>query len=98
MKNIVVLAMVLVMVGVGIAAEKGIFEGSSGTLTWPTSPQKDKFYITAPWICNEPIISYGVDRIDALANSGVTVWTENEWKALEKRGDKLMPKEKGEVK
>lgn len=29
----------------------------------------------------EPIISYGRDRVEAVANSGITVWSEEEWLA-----------------
>jgi hypothetical protein len=42
-----------------------------------------KFYITAPWINDQksPVVSFGDSRMQALANSGITVWTEEEWTA-----------------
>ena len=50
-----------------------------------------KFYITAPWIGDghSPVVSYGGDRLEALANSGVTVWTEAEWTGVDKLLDEF---------
>jgi hypothetical protein len=30
-----------------------------------------------------PLVAYGTDRLDALANSGMTVWEEAEWHRAE---------------
>ena len=27
----------------------------------------------------EPLVSYGKDRVEAIANSGITVWSEDEY-------------------
>lgn len=34
----------------------------------------------------EPIISEGKDRIEAIANSGITVWSEEDWLAFDHAG------------
>jgi hypothetical protein len=31
----------------------------------------------------EPLVSYGADRVEAILNSGITVWSEEEWKRIE---------------
>ena len=37
-----------------------------------------KWYITIPG-CTKPLAVHGRDRLDAVANSGITVWSESEW-------------------
>ena len=59
------------------------FSGAWGKVQ-EKSKKLEKFYITAPWICDNPLISYGNDRLEAVVNSGITVWTEEEWKEFEK--------------
>ncbi len=45
--------------------------------------KKKKYYITAPWICEVPVIAYEKSRLEALVGSGVSVWTEEEWNSCE---------------
>jgi hypothetical protein len=43
----------------------------------------------------EPLVSYGKDRVEALAHSGITVWSEDEYaemKALLSRPEKVCGK------
>jgi hypothetical protein len=61
----------------------------SGSITKQTNANKKKFYITGIYHTKElndctlpPIEVEGVDRLDALTRTGVTVWTEEEWKTF----------------
>lgn len=40
--------------------------------------QRHKFYVTGAGI-EKPIECFGLDRLDALSRSGITVWTEAEY-------------------
>ena len=31
-----------------------------------------------------PLVSYGVDRLEAVANAGITVWSEEEYREVER--------------
>ena len=57
----------------------------------PQPPGTQKFYITIPGNGKDdchPLVAYGTNRLDALTrcceDGGLTVWTEAEWKTVEK--------------
>jgi hypothetical protein len=43
----------------------------------------------------EPIISFGEDRMMAVLNSGITVYSEAEWKAMGNTCESVMQKREG---
>lgn len=51
-----------------------------------TPEKKRKFYITGGRINSDcfqpPLVSYGTNRVDALAGAGFTVWTQQEWEGI----------------
>lgn len=59
----------------------------AGGFKLKAEPVKTKWYITGGMRATqsdctvEPIICFGTDRLDALKHSGITVWSEEEWKA-----------------
>jgi hypothetical protein len=56
----------------------------------PVAKPRQKFYITGLYHTTEfndctlpPVECYGTNRLDAIANSGATVWTADEWESKE---------------
>lgn len=69
----------------------GVQFGSSLTVSAQRSKPMVKWFITGGHteVGNRddcavpPLVGFGVDRIDAITNSGITVWSEAEWKQIE---------------
>lgn len=65
---------------------RAFFTGLLAAVTGESQSRDKVFYITGGHRpggygdCDvPPIVTHGKDRLDAIANSGMTVWTENEW-------------------
>lgn len=61
---------------VSVPQSRRKFYVTGGRLTTDGRPRND---------CNvPPLITYGTNRVDALANSGITVWEAQDWENFQK--------------